>query len=81
MEFFKVCGYVKEHLKQMSVEDKTLLFKDLMRSPINYVDGAYYYTGRESTKTIVSDYLQIREHWLSMSEYNRLYKHFNDKKD
>ena len=81
MEFFKVCSYVKEKLKQMSVKDRTLLFKDLLRSPINYYDGAFYYNGKESTEIRISDYLQIRQHWMSMSEYNRLYNHFNDKND
>lgn len=81
MEFFKVCAYVKEKLKEMSLEDKIILFKEFFRSPINYVDGAYFYTGKESDKNRVSDYLQIREHWMSMSEFNRLYNYFNDKKD
>lgn len=81
MEFFKVCVYVKEKLKQMSVKDRTLLFKEFLRSPINYSDGVFYYNEKESTEHRISDYLQIREHWMGMSEYNRLYKYFNDKND
>lgn len=78
MEFLNVCENVKTHLKQMPLEEKVILFKDFFRSPINYKDGTFFYSGLSSNKTEVSAYLQIREHWMSMQEFDRLNDYFTN---
>jgi hypothetical protein len=76
MKFSEVCDSVKLKLKEMPLEDKILLLKDMFRCPIDYKDGVYYFNTMPSDKVRISDYLQIREHWMSMNEFDRLYNYF-----
>ena len=79
MEFIKVCEYVLSKLKELSLEEKTIIFSNYFKCPISYRDGVFYYRGNESTLTEVSDYLSIKTHWLTVSEFDRLSEYFKNK--
>lgn len=81
MEFLKICEYVNNKLKEMSLIEKILLFREIFKSPINYKDGVFYYSGKESTESRVSDYLAIRAHWMNMQEFDKLELYFKNKDD
>ena len=75
MEFLQVVKKVKEYLKTLSLQEKAILFKTLFQSPIEYKDGAFYLSDKEYTLNRTSDYFEIREHWMSMHEFDKLYEY------
>lgn len=79
MEFSKVCEYVNSKLKGMSLIEKINLFKDFFKSPIDYKDGVFYFSNKESTETRIADYISIRAHWMNTGEFDRLYDLFKSK--
>ena len=76
MKFTEVCCFVNDKLKQMSLKDRVILFDEFFKSPISYKDGTFFYNGIESNETRISDYLSIRQHWMSVGEFDKLYTHF-----
>lgn len=79
MEFLQVVKKVKEYLKTLSLEEKAILFKTLFQSPIEYKDGVFYLSDKEYTLNRTSDYFEIREHWMSMHEFDKLYEYIQNK--
>lgn len=79
MKFTEVCSVVKDRLKHMSLIEKVILFEEFFESPVKYKDGIFYYSGKESNETRVSDYLAIREHWMNVHEFDKLYYYFKGK--
>ena len=80
MEFLQVVKNVKEYLKMLSLQEKVILFNTLFNSPIEYKDGAFYLSGKEYTTNRVNDYFSIREHWMSMHEFDKLNQYIENKK-
>jgi len=76
MEFSKVCIDVNKKLKEMSLEDRVLLFKNIFAFPIDYKEGVFYYGSHEWDSIRMSDFLEINTHWLSVHEFDRIHHHF-----
>jgi len=79
MKFTEVCSFVKDRLKTMPLKEKVTLFKVIFESPIKYENETYYYSDKESNETRVSDYIAIREHWMNVHEFDKLYYYFKGK--
>lgn len=76
MGFLQVVDDVKDQLSVLSVQEKAKLFKDVLKYPITIEDGVYYIFNRSYDLAELSDYLKIREHWMSMSEFDKLFDYF-----
>ena len=81
MEFLQVVKKVKEYLSKLSLQEKAILFNTLFQSPIEYKDGAFYLSNKEYSLGRTSDYFVIREHWMSMNEFDKLYKYIENKNE
>jgi len=76
MGFLQVVDDVKDQLSILSVQEKAKLFKDVLKYPITIEDGVYYIFNRSYDLNELSDYLKIREHWMSMSEFDKVFDYF-----
>lgn len=76
MEFLHLCKYVDERLNLMSVHQKVILFRDVLNYPIDSSYSNFKYCGMVWDETRMSDFLQITQHWLSVPQYDKLYKFF-----
>jgi hypothetical protein len=83
MRFLQVVNEVKNQLSSCSLQQKAQIFKEVLQSPISIKDGVFYISDKEYNNNRFSDYLIIREHWMSMHEFDRLYIYFENlnKKD
>ena len=83
MRFLQVVNEVKNQLSACSLQEKAQIFKEVLQSPISIKDGVFYVSNKEYTNSRFSDYLIIREHWMSMHEFDKLYSYFENvmKKD
>jgi hypothetical protein len=80
MEFSKVCELVNARLKEMSLCERVLLFKNLFKYPIDCKDGVYSYGAHEWDETRMRDFLEINTHWLSVNEFDRIHLFFTKNK-
>jgi len=78
MRFLQVVNEVKNQLSACSLEKKVQIFKEVLGFPISIEDGVFYVSGKEYTNNRFSDYLIIREHWMSMHEFDKLYLYFEN---
>lgn len=76
MGFLQVVDDVKDQLSVLSVQEKAKLFKDVLKYPITIENEVYYIFNRSYDLNELSDYLKIREHWMSMSEFDKLFDYF-----
>lgn len=76
MEFLQICKYVDERLNLMSLEQKVILFRDILKFPIDSTYSKFKYCGMSWDETQMNDFLQISQHWLSVPQYDKLYKYF-----
>lgn len=76
MGFLQVVDEVKNQLSVLTVQEKAKLFKDVLHYPINIEDNVFYISHKMYDFDGFSDYLKIREHWMCMSEFDRLYEYF-----
>jgi len=77
MDFLTVCKNVNDNMDKISLGDQVTLFKDLFRYPLEYKNDKYYYSNTEWDESRMKDFIQINRHWMNVSEYDRLYLHFN----
>jgi hypothetical protein len=80
MVCLQICNHVNEKLNKLSLEERIKIFKDLLNYPVDYIDEVYYHNGSISDKEIVSSYLQIRQHWMRMQEFDKLFEYFKNEK-
>jgi hypothetical protein len=80
MRFLQVVDEVKNQLSSFSIQEKASLFKEVLKCPISKKDGVFYISDKPYDDTRLSDYLQIREHWMSMQEFDALHTYFENKK-
>jgi hypothetical protein len=80
MEFIKVIEEVKSHLSILSLQEKVLLLKNVCHAPLDYRDGAFYLNGKEYTEVRMSDYLKIKEHWMTVHEFDKIYLYLENTK-
>jgi Zn/Cd-binding protein ZinT len=78
MDFLKVVDEVKTQLSSFSVKQKAELFKEVLNYPISVKNGVFYVSGTAYDDVRLSDYLQIREHWMSMQELDTLHRYFGN---
>lgn len=78
MKFTEVCSFVKDRLENMSLIERVIIFNKLFKSPVSYKDGIFFYNDEESNETRISDYLSIKQHWMSVGEFDTLYIHFKN---
>lgn len=78
MGFLLVVDEVKNQLSFLTVQEKAKLFRDVLYHFIDIRDNMYYVSGKPYTLEQFSDYLKIREHWMSMSEFDKLYEYFRN---
>lgn len=76
MGFLQVVDEVKDQLSVLSIQEKAKLFKDVLKYPILIEDGVYSIFNRSYDLNELSDYLKIREHWMSMNEFDKLFDYF-----
>ena len=76
MDFLHVIDSVKKSLNTLSIQEKTKLFKDVLNYPIDYIDGIFYVSSKEYSQDRIKDYLSIREYWMNLQEFNKLYYYF-----
>jgi hypothetical protein len=83
MSFLQVVNEVKNQLSSRNLQEKAQIFIEVLRSPISIKDGVFYVSDKEYTENRFSDYLSIREHWMTMHEFDKLYNYFENvsKKD
>lgn len=77
MSFMLMSEYVDARLKNMALDQKILLFKELLKYPINVKCDKFTYLNEEWEEFRMKDFMNIAQNWLSVSEYEILYKHFN----
>ena len=80
MRFLQVVDEVKNQLSAISIQEKAQLFKEVLNCPINYSDGVFYVSSKQYTESRMRDYLSIREHWMNMHEFDRLFNYFENLK-
>ena len=80
MDFLKVVDEVKKQLNTFSIKQKAELFKEVLKYHISEKDGVFFISGNAYDNTRLSDYLKIREHWMSMQEFDVLHKHFENER-
>lgn len=76
MSFSKIVNSVKAQLASYSIQEKTQIFKEILDYPISIRDGVFYVYDKEYDNIRYSDYLNIREHWMSVQEFDKLYNYF-----
>ena len=83
MRFLQIVDLVKNQLNALPLKDKAILFKEVLEYPIHIKDGVFYVYNTEYTNVRFTDYLNIREHWMSMQEFDKLFNYFENlnKKD
>lgn len=78
MEFLQVVKTVKDYLITLSIEQKIDLFNKLFESPVSHKDGVFYLSNKEYDFNRMSDYFKIREHWMSLKEFDKMYQYLEN---
>lgn len=78
MSFLKIVNSVKAQLTAYSIQEKTQIFKEILDYPISIRDGVFYVYDKEYDNIRYSDYLNIREHWMNVHEFDKLYNYFEN---
>ena len=81
MRFLQVVDDVKNQLNSYSFKEKIEIFKTVLNCPIYEKNGIFYLSEKEYDETKISDYLKIREHWMSMHEFDKLHNYFQNTKE
>ena len=83
MRFLEVVDSVKNQLKSISLEEKIAIFREVLHCPVSIRDGTFFVSNKEYDIHRMNDYLSIREHWMSMHEFDKLFNYFENisKKD
>jgi len=76
MSLLKIVNSVKSQLTAFSIQEKTQIFKEILDYPISIRDGVFYVHDKQYDDIRYSDYLNIREHWMSVHEFDKLYNYF-----
>jgi hypothetical protein len=76
MEFLHLCEYVDGRLNLMSLEQKVILFRDVLGFPIDLTYNKYKYYDTIWDETRMNDFMRISEHWLTVNEYDKLNYYF-----
>jgi hypothetical protein len=80
MRFLQVVDSVKNQLSAYSLQEKAQIFKDVLHCPITITDGIFYVSSKLYPEHRMKDYLSIREHWMNMHEFDRLFNYFENLK-
>lgn len=75
MGFEQISEYVDVKLSTFNLDQKVLLFRDVLGYPVDFSLNKYFYLGQEWTDLRMKDFLSITQHWLSVKEYDKLYEH------
>ena len=78
MRFTQVSEYVDSILENMSLDQKVILFKEVLNCPVDLKYDKYFYLGQEWDHLRMKDFMRITQHWLSVNQYDVLYKHFKN---
>lgn len=83
MRFLQVVDSVKNQLSAFPLQEKAQIFKEVLNCPITITDGVFYVSSKLYSENRMKDYLSIREHWMNMHEFDRLFNYFEnlDQKD
>ena len=81
MKFLYVVEEVKTQIEAYSLQQKISLFKEVLNYPIDFRDGVFYVFGSPYDEDRMRDYLKIREHWMSMKEFDKLFMYFENTED
>jgi len=76
MNFTQISDYVDSRLSTMELDQKVLLFKEVLKCPVDVTFNKYTYLGQEWTEVRMKDFMSITQHWLSVKQYDMLYEHF-----
>lgn len=80
MDFIKVVEEVKQYLSTITLQEKILLLKNVCHAPLDHRDGVFYLNGKEYTEVRMRDYFKIREHWMSLHEFDKIYIYIQNTK-
>jgi hypothetical protein len=78
MEFSQVVKIVKDYLITLTIEEKINLFVKMFNAPVSYKDGGFYLADTEYDINRMNDYFKIREHWMSVKEFDKLYEYIEN---
>lgn len=70
MTFSEMTNFVDKELDAMSLQDKSELFNNVL----------YFPTKQFTEEQELKDYLAIVQNWLSVKDYEKLYKHLSTNK-
>jgi|LakMenEpi03Aug12_release.lakeMendotaPanAssembly.Ray.scaffolds.fasta_scaffold5104315_1 hypothetical protein len=76
MNFSQISEYVDSKLETMELDQRVLLFKEVLDCPIDVTFKKYHYLNQEWDELRMKDFMSITQHWLSVKQYDMLYKHF-----
>lgn len=76
MNLLEVCVFVKDNLKKLSLQEKINVFREILNWNVQQDNSTFCYDGKEVNELNMTDYLEIRQNWLSITEIDKLYKYF-----
>ena len=67
---------VYEYLGNISLKEKVIIFRDLLKYPINCKDDKFYSLKGECSEIEMKDTIEIMSNWLTIKEFEKLKDYF-----